>query len=500
MTLEHRITFLLLFIIFSTNAQSHLTPKREFRGVWIATVYNIDWPDTTDYNKPEIQKQKFRKMLDFYDSLNFNAVITQVRAAGDVFYPTKYEPWARYLTKKEGKNPQYDPLKFMIEETHKRGLEFHAWFNPYRASMSLDTNSLASNHPFYTHRNWLIKYGKKYYFNPGLVEVQDYVTNMILEVVNKYDIDAVHFDDYFYPYKIKGKTFNDTLTFQKNGKDFKNIEDWRRANVDSLVKKVSDSIRKVKPHLKFGISPFGVWRNINKDKKGSATEALQTCYDDLYADALSWLKNDWLDYIAPQLYWSIGFDPASYSTLTEWWAKQKYKSKIYIGQGIYKIGKNADKNWHKPYQIINQITFNRFLDNISGSIFFSAKSLMENPLHLKENLKNTVYKYPAIIPKNTRLEYERPQKPSLKKIKKRGKNIEITWTYTQEQKQEIRYFLIYKFPKNQKVDLNNANHILQKIPYSKEKNEYKALDSNYKKYKNYRYYITAVNRYNLESE
>ena len=503
MKVLQKILLTIFFICSSwiiSFAQDYLYPKREFRAVWIATVYNIDWPRTKDYAE-STQKADFNKILDFYKDLNFNAVIAQIRMAGDVLYPSKYEPWARYLTQKEGKDPGYDPLAFMIEETHRRGLEYHAWFNPYRASMTLDSTSFDQKHAFHQHRDWLIPYGNRFYFNPGLPEVRKYVTDIIMEVVQNYDVDAIHFDDYFYPYKVKDAIFNDTLAFQKYGQDFDKIEDWRRANVDSLIKMISERIQAVKPYVKFGISPFGVWRNRANDPKGSDTKAGQTCYDDLYADPLSWDQNAWLDYIHPQLYWSIGFDPASHSTLVEWWAKNIQNTPVYIGFGAYKVDNNTDPEWAKPNQILKQITLQRLFENVHGGAFFSAKSLMNNPLNLAKLLKKEVYQYPALIPLDKKdKKYKAPTSPKLIKFKKKRKRSTLFWEITNSEQQNLRNFLIYRIPKGEPQDFEQGKYLWKKIPVQKGQIQYFQIDKTFKAYQKYTYFMSVVNRHHQESE
>ena len=270
------ITFLLLSF-WNGNAQALATnPKNEFRAVWIATVVNIDWPKTSTDNVAK-QKADYIEILDAYKKLNYNAVIVQIRSVGDAFYPTELAPWSRFLTGKEGQAPKpyFDTLAWMIAETHARGFEFHAWMNPYRATMDYNTSLLSPQHDFFKHPDWMIKYGGKYYYNPALPEVQNHLLAIVEEVVEKYDIDAIHFDDYFYPYRIKGELFNDTASFNKYGNSL-SIEDWRRSNVNNFVRCVSLSIKNIKPWVQFGISPFGVWRNKSVDPRGSETEAGQT--------------------------------------------------------------------------------------------------------------------------------------------------------------------------------------------------------------------------------
>ena len=228
-----------------------------------------------------------------------NAVIVQVRPATDAFYPSPYEPWSQWLTGTQGKppSPYYDPLQFMIEETHKRGMEFHAWCNPYRADNKIGESSIAPAHITRIHPEWFLNYGGQKYFDPGNKDAQQFVVKVIRDIVSRYDIDAIHMDDYFYPYRILGKEFPDQESFEKYGNGM-DKEDWRRSNVDSIIETVSRVIKEEKPYCKFGISPFGVWRNQSKDPEGSATKAGQTNYDDLYADILLWLKNGWIDYVA----------------------------------------------------------------------------------------------------------------------------------------------------------------------------------------------------------
>ncbi|MGA9636952.1 glycoside hydrolase family 10 protein, partial [Flavobacterium sp.] len=291
------LSFFLVIFFSTTNAQVNtMHPKNEFRAVWIATVVNIDWPKTS-IDGVEKEKADFIEILDTYKKLNYNAVIVQIRSVGDAFYPSKFAPWSRYLTGKEGKapDPYYDPLEWMINETHARGFEFHAWFNPFRATFDLKKETLSPNHDMIKHPEWMIKYGEKYYYNPGLPEVQNHLVAVVDEVVKNYDIDAVHFDDYFYPYKIAGQDFNDVDAYTKYGNGL-SLADWRRLNVNNYVKCTNYAIKKLKPWVQFGISPFGVWRNKSVDPRGSDTQSGQTNYDDLFADPMAWMEFGWIDY------------------------------------------------------------------------------------------------------------------------------------------------------------------------------------------------------------
>ena len=388
----------LLFIAFCTlPVISSAQPKPEFRGVWVATVDNIDWPSKGNYNS-DSQKVEFIKLLDMHQRNGMNALIVQIRPATDAFYPSQYEPWSEFLTGTQGKPPvpYYDPLEFMITETHKRGMEFHAWMNPYRAVFNINKSSIAATHITKIHPEWFLTYGDKKYFNPGVKEGQQYVTNVVKDVVSRYAIDAIHFDDYFYPYKIPGKEFPDDASYNKYGKGMSK-DDWRRSNTDSIISMLSVAIKKENPKCQFGISPFGVWRNIAKDSiNGSKTNGAQTNYDDLYADILLWLQKGWIDYVAPQLYWEFGHKIAPYEVLIDWWSKHTYGRNCYIGLGIYRA--NSNTAWKDVTQLPRMIDALRATPNIQGMIFFSSKTFDKNPNGWGDTLRLNYFKEPAKMP------------------------------------------------------------------------------------------------------
>jgi uncharacterized lipoprotein YddW (UPF0748 family) len=391
--MKRTVLFLLLAIAFSIG---HGQTNYEFRGVWIATVDNIDWPKKGQYNV-DSQKAEYIRQLDMHKYNGMNAVVVQVRPATDAFYPSPYEPWSQWLTGTQGKPPVpfYDPLQFTIDEAHNRGFEYHAWCNPYRANFSIGKASIAPNHVTRLHPEWFLRYGNTLYFDPGNPEGQQWVVNVIRDMVSRYDIDALHMDDYFYPYRIEGKEFPDSASFAKYGNGM-NREDWRRANVDSIIYKLSVAIKEVKPWVKFGISPFGVWRNKDKDPEGSNTQAGQTNYDDLYADILLWLRMKWIDYVAPQIYWEFSQPRAPYQTLLDWWNDHTYGRQCYIGLGIFKAGSNAA--WRDQTQIPRQIDSLRKKENIQGAVYFSSTSFDRNPNGWNDTLRNKYYKEPAMIP------------------------------------------------------------------------------------------------------
>jgi len=390
-----------LMVMLSTlligNNIAQMPVKPEFRGVWIATVSNIDWPVTPTINS-EIQKASFIKLLDLHQANGINAIIMQIRPATDAFYPSPYEPWSEWLTGTQGQPPvpYYDPLEFMINEAHKRGMEFHAWMNPYRAVFNIGKSSVSATHITRVHPEWFLNYGDKKYFDPGNKEAQQYVVEVVRDVVKRYDVDAIHFDDYFYPYRIPNKAFPDEKSYAQYGKGLEKDE-WRRSNVDSIIVKLHNVIKATNPHCQFGISPFGVWRNSDKDPIGSITKAGQTNYDDLYADILLWLRNNWIDYVAPQLYWEFGHPLVAFETLANWWGNHTYGKNCYIGLGMYRAGSNPA--WRDKTQLPKQIEEIRKNPNLQGMIFFSSKSIEKNLNGWSGSLRLKYFKDPAPLPK-----------------------------------------------------------------------------------------------------
>jgi uncharacterized lipoprotein YddW (UPF0748 family) len=379
-------------------AQPSLNNKNvfEFRGVWVATVVNIDWPSKPGLSN-EMQKTEFIELLEMHQKNGMNAIIMQVRPAGDALYPSTLEPWSEYLTGKQGlpPSPFYDPLSFMIAETHKRGMEFHAWINPYRATFNNEKSSISPNHLTKTHPEWFVTYDNKKIFNPGLPEVWQHTNRVVRDIVTRYDIDAIHLDDYFYPYKVPGKEFQDDATYKKYNRGL-NKEDWRRSNCDTIIKQLSATIHNIKPGVQFGISPFGVWRNKSHDPEGSNTKAGVTNYDDLYADIMLWQRKGWIDYIIPQLYWEHGHALADFDELINWWDQNNKNVNLYIGHGIYRAG--TTPNWKSTNEIPYQIKSLRNLKNTKGSAYFSSKTFNANPNHWNDSLKNNYYRKPALQP------------------------------------------------------------------------------------------------------
>ncbi|MGX1129384.1 uncharacterized lipoprotein YddW (UPF0748 family) [Streptomyces glaucescens] len=352
----------------------------EMRGVWLATVANRDWPSRAGLSAAE-QRAELTALLDAAVRRRLNTVIFQVRPAADALWPSPYEPWSQVLTGTQGGDPGWDPLGTAVAEAHARGLELHAWFNPLRVATHADLTRLTPTHPARRHPGWVVTYAGKLYYNPGLPEVRAFVRKAMLDAVEKYPVDAVHFDDYFYPYPVPGHSFDDDAAYDAHGGDFTDRADWRRDNIDRLVRGMATGIREVRPGTRFGISPFGVWRNAETDPRGSDTKALQT-YDDLYADTRKWVRENWVDYICPQLYWHIGFAAADYATLVPWWAKVARGSgtRLCIGEALYKAGDPAQPApWQDPAELSRHLTLASRYPEVAGHVFFAADEVAADP-------------------------------------------------------------------------------------------------------------------------
>lgn len=370
-----------------------VTAKEELRGLWVATVVNIDYPlqPTTDTNT---LKAEAIKILDHVQYMGLNAVFLQVRPTADSFYPSKYFPWSKYLTGSQGLIPDnaFDPLEFWIAEAHMRGIELHAWVNPYRITKKTseepkhDFESLAPLHPARLNPEWVIKHSDgNLYFDPGIPEVRKLVIDSALEIVENYDVDGIHFDDYFYP----GKNFDDGKSYERYGKGYVSIDDWRRDNVNLLIGELYKEIKKTSEDVVFGISPFGIWANKNTNLLGSDTNGMQSYYDQ-YADTRKWVREGMIDYIAPQLYWNIGFTVADYSKLLSWWAETTKGTGVdlYIGQASYRAGNsNPNSPWYGYSEIERQLQLNSQFSEVKGSIFFNYNSLGNN-MDLSNVIKN----------------------------------------------------------------------------------------------------------------
>lgn len=473
------------FIIFYYSVAQNSNPK-EFRGMWITTVKMIDYPSKRGLSGDNL-KNELIAILDSCKALGINAIVFQIRPAADAFYNSPYEPWSEWLTGQQGRapNPYFDPLEFLIVETHKRNMEFHAWINPFRAVATVSHAHICEAHITRQKPEWFFTYDINKYFNPGIPAVQDYLLKIICDIVKRYNIDGIHFDDYFYPYPVRDSEnkiipIPDYYTFEKYGKKFSDIGDWRRDNINKFVQRVHDSIKSIKPDVKFGISPPGVWRNKGNDPKGSETLGL-AAYDWIYADVLWWLKNKWVDYIAPQLYWNIGHKRANFSVLIDWWSKNAYGVDLYVGLFIHGIdATRQDPNWGNPNQIPNQMKLARSYPAVKGFIFYRYKSFKDNPLGIKNYLKKdfkSIEKNPnnnnfelIYIPKfaekndnsNKIIDIEPPSTPVNLDFYRIENEITLTWENSdilEEFYDKPSYYNIYVFKGKKIGNLEDKTHI-----------------------------------------
>ena len=413
--------------------------KRQMRGAWLTTVRNIDWPSEPGLSADE-QKAELDAWLDDSVEMGLNAVFLHARPTADAVYDSELEPWARYLTGEQGGDPGYDPLEYAVEEAHERGLELHAWFNPYRVGLQdPDVENLADDHPVKENPEWLVDFGSEAYVDPGNPEVREWVTSVIMDVVDRYDVDGMHFDDFFYPYPQDGATFDDDASWEAHGDDFDDRGDWRRDNVDQLMRDVHGRIQEAKPWVSFGVSPFGIWRNDDTDSSGSPSSGLQS-YDAQYADTRTWIEEGTVDYIAPQLYWERGFDTADYEAMTDWWSNEVEGTDVdlYVGQGAYRLGEDG---WTGDDALSNQLDYSGELDEVSGDIYFSIKNLRENG-DVVDHLLDGHYSNAALPPVIENPEGEEPLVGAVNDVDAQNVDggVEVAWNEIED----ARFYALYR--------------------------------------------------------
>lgn len=437
-----------------SHAYAQTAPKREFRGVWLSSVFNIDFPSSATAT-PEAQRADFIRILDLHRQMGVNAVFVQIRPAADALYASTIEPWSQWLTGAQGRapSPAWDPLTFMLEEAHKRGIEFHAWFNPFRSVVS-SSSSIAPNHISRTQPAWHLAYTSPYrLLNPGLPEVRAYILSVVMDVVKRYDIDGVHFDDYFYPYE--GTTTQDAETFRQYSRGFGNVADWRRDNVNLFVQAVHDSIRVVKPFVKFGISPFGIWRSGTP----SGTSGLDA-YSVVYCDALAWLGARSVDYIIPQLYWKFG-GGQDYAKLMPWWNAQARQAArhLYTGLGAYRL---TDAAWTAE-DITRQVDFNRQQAG-DGAVFFSSNSLTRDLQGVRAALLGEAFRTQALPPTMPWKDSIPPNAPTNLRVRAAdaGRVRTISWDAPSRARDgdTASYYVLYRFTDSAQINLNDPRAII----------------------------------------
>ena len=487
------VFFLLLMAggVFAQVQTGSAYPKREFRAAWIQSVNGQFRGMPT-----EKLKQNLIGQLNSLQKAGINAIIFQVRPEADALYASRLEPWSRFLTGVQGKAPEpyWDPMQFMIDECHKRGMEFHAWINPYRTKTTLKSE-LAPNHVYNIHPEWFVTYGDQLYFDPALPESRRHICMVVSDIVSRYDVDAIHMDDYFYPYPIKGKDFPDDASFARFGGGFSNKGDWRRSNVNVLIKKLHETIREIKPWVKFGVSPFGIYRNESSDPLGSKTKGLQN-YDDLYADVLLWAREGWIDYNIPQIYWHIGHPVADYETLVKWWARNTENRPLFIGQSVMNTVQNADPKNPSINQLPRKMALQRAYQTIGGSCPWPASAVVENAGKYRDALIAEYHKYPALPPVFDFMDNEAPAKVRKMKPVWTEDGYILFWTapkYKEEMNRAVQY-VVYRFNDKEKVNIDDPSHIVAitrdnfyKLPYEDGKTKY-------------RYVVTALDRLHNESK
>ena len=471
-------------------------PKHEFRATWVATAFNIDWPSEIGLSPAE-QRAEFLALLDEQQALGMNAVIVQVRGSGDAIYPSQYAPWSAYLSGTQGHAPEpyYDPLAFMIEACHARNLEFHAWLNPFRAISHLRFSSVADAHAARRHPEWTFPYDQGSYFDPGLPQVQDHLLEVVLEGVRNYDIDGLHFDDYFSPYRRNGQEIPDQATFARHQRHRMERDAWRRDNIDRFIARIADSLHQVKPWVKFGISPMGIWRNRREDPLGSNTQVDQTAYDVLHADVRKWLQEGWIDYVAPQLYWSTEHPQASYAELLRWWSDNAFGRHLYVGHATFKLKSDRHRHWRNPDQLPEQLRLNLRYPEVKGSVFYSANALRDNPHQVQDWLQGDRFRYPALVPAMPWKDSIPARAPAHLTVKAEGSHVRLHWQPSVQAAdgESAAYYVLYRFRQDEPTDLHNPAAIIAV------QSDTSYVDMRTAPGQSYLYLITACDRLHNES-
>lgn len=487
------ISFLLISFLWlsALSVFAQVFSKREFRGAWIQCVNGqFQGIGTTK------MQQTLVSQLDELQRMGANAIIFQVRAECDALYPSKYEPWSKFLTGRQGvaPSPYWDPLQWMVDECHKRGMELHAWINPYRAKTKT-TKELAANHVINQMPNRVFAYDGLSILNPGMPENRDYIYKVVEDILMRYDVDGLHIDDYFYPYPVAGERIPDQQEFIRYGAAFGNIADWRRENVNQFIKGLSETIHRVKPWVKFGVSPFGIYLNQRTAPNiGSKTNGLQN-YDDLYADVLKWVNNGWVDYCVPQIYWEIGHKTADYKELIQWWDRYAGNRPLYIGEDVLRTVKAVDPNNPRSHQQPAKRRLNEASKNVQGTVLWYAASVVENPGNYATMLRRNYWRYPALQPQMSFIDNEPPRKPKKLKLKEIDGQLYLVWKAPKgtDWNDYAYKYVVYKFEKGETIDLENAT----KIVGMTRETIFKLVSQ--ETGKQYTYVVTALDRMSNES-
>ncbi len=491
------IATLILLILFTAcgttrklpPAASIDAPKREFRGAWVQTVGQSRYRQMNS----AAMKHYLSEMVRKFDEAGVNAVIFQIRPEADAFYRSELEPWSRFLTGEQGKapdDPTFDPLAFLINACHQRGMELHAWLNPYRVKSNI-TNQLAQGHLYHRHPERFLQYGNQLFFDPGLPENRGFICEVVRDIVTRYELDAIHMDDYFYPYPIAGTPFPDEVSFNtyaaSQGFNESQRGDWRRNNVNLLIQQIKYTIAGVKPWVRFGISPFGIYRNKRNDPQGSDTSGLQN-YDDLYADIRLWVEKGWIDYNLPQLYWERGHAAADYTTLLQWWNDHNQRQHLYIGQDLKR---SLDRQ-----ELQTKIRMTREMPQVQGNSYWYGYQILENVQGVADSLRLKLHRTKALVPAYTHLHEGRPER-----VKKLTEQFTadmhfLTWEHLRapQQPEKAQKFAVYRFGKGEKIDVNRAEHLISVTPDNFFILPYEGGDNRYT------YVVTALDAFGNESK
>ena len=456
--MKRYFSFLLLAFCLCIHSIKAAEPlKREFRGAWIQAV-NGQFIGMT----PAQMQSTLTTQLDALQRAGINAIIFQVRPEADALYLSYYEPWSRYLTGEQGVAPEpyWDPLQWMIDQCHSRGMELHAWINPYRAKTK-GTQSLGIKHPYKKDPERFVHYDGMLIFNPALQENRDYICTIVTDIVKRYDVDGLHIDDYFYPYPVPGVEFDDEASFRASPLGFTDKGDWRRHHVSLLIEQLHHTIRSVKPWVKFGISPFGIYRNQKSDPQGSLTNGLQN-YDDLYADILLWIERGWVDYTIPQIYWEIGHKAADYETLVAWWAQHASGRPLFIGQDVMRTVKAADATSPTQHQQARKMALQRSHASIGGSCQWPASAVADNAGGYATALTEEYHRWLALQPQYPFIDSKAPRHVKKLTVIWTDDGPILCWTapkYKDEMNRPTKY-VVYRFAKGEKISIDDATKII----------------------------------------
>jgi Uncharacterized protein conserved in bacteria len=497
--MKKRLSFIFGILLFSSLVIcAQQSPKREFRGAWIHVIGQDQYRNMA----PDEMKAYWSNMLDSLHICHINAVIFQVRPTADAFYYSEIEPWSKFLTGVQGQAPagNFDPMAFMIEECHRRGMEFHAWLNPYRVTASSE-DILCDEHIFRQHPEWFVRYGSQIYFDPGLPESRTFICRVVEDIVRRYEVDAIHMDDYFYPYPIAGEVFPDDGSFNRyapiQGFSPDQRADWRRNNVNVLIEQLKRTIILTKPRVRFGISPFGIYRNQKDtpDGSGSDTRGLQN-YSDLYADVLLWTEKGWVDYLIPQVYWEIGHSAADYAVLTPWWSLKKNGGHLYIGQDVVRTMQANDLEFEETNQLPAKMHLKRDFPAVDGNCWWPAYRVTDNFMGIADSLKNNYQAYPTLVPAYSHMHSKPPKDVKSLKAEWTPQGYLLHWKRNgnPSNPEVAQYFVIYRFPDKEKVNLNDPSKIVcitgetsYSLPYENGKTKYK-------------YIVTSVDHFHNETK